>query len=73
MNAEARQSFRYRLREAARLSLEMGDALLALSQDAAEPTPELLAVLRDLERSLDNSLYWIESLKAKTVKPPVTA
>ena len=65
MNAEARQSFRYRLREAARLSLEMGDALLALSQDAAEPTPEQLLDLRALEQSLDvRTRYTLASLKS---------
>jgi hypothetical protein len=52
-NAEACQSFRFRLREAARMALEMGDALLQMSQDAAEPTREQLADLRDLEQSLD--------------------
>ena len=65
MNAEARQSFRYRLREAARLSLEMGDALLALSQDAAEPTREQLNELRELEASLDvRTRYNLAALKS---------
>lgn len=52
-DTEARASFRYRLREAARKALELGDALLQISQDATEPSDKQLKELRDLEGSLD--------------------
>ena len=52
-DTEARASFRYRLREAARQALTLGDALLQMSQDATEPDQIQLGHLRDMESSLD--------------------
>jgi hypothetical protein len=56
--SEAIASFRFRLREASRLALELGDKLLQLSQDAVEPNQNQLTELRHLEQSLDvNTRY----------------
>ena len=52
-DAEAIAAYRYRLREASRIALTMGDALLALSQDAKDPSTYELKELRDIENSLD--------------------
>jgi hypothetical protein len=57
-NTEARASYRYRLREAARKALELGDALLQISQDAKEPSDSQLSDLRDLEQTLHVSLSY---------------
>ena len=63
-NAEAISAYRYRLREASRIALTMGDQLLAMSQDAQEPTTTQLNELRGLESSLDVCLrYRIPDLR----------
>jgi hypothetical protein len=56
--SEAIASFRFRLREASRLALELGDKLLQLSQDAVEPNQNQLNELRALESSLDCSIRY---------------
>ena len=49
---DAAHSFRYRLREAAKAALTLGDELLQASQDASEPNDEQLEYLRGLEGSM---------------------
>ena len=64
-DTKARASYRYRLREAARQALTLGDALLQLSQDAVEPSEGQLSMLRDLE----NSLHVCLDYRVPTIKP----
>jgi hypothetical protein len=68
MNAEAAQSFRYRLREAAKAALTLGDELLQASQDASEPNRKQLSELNALEGSLDVCLR----LRLPDIKPCAT-
>jgi len=56
---DAAASFRFRLREAAKAALTLGDELLQASQDASEPADKQLRELRDLENSLDFCLRLI--------------
>jgi hypothetical protein len=62
---DAAHSFRFRLREAAKAALTLGDELLQASQDASMPTPRQLSDLRDLE----NSLYVNITYRLADVKP----
>jgi len=65
---EAAASFRFRLREAAKMALTIGDELLQMSQDASVPTDMQLKELRDLENSLDcNVRFTLRDLKPKAV------
>ena len=62
---DAAHSFRYRLREAAKAALTLGDELLQASQDASEPDESQLMLLRDLESNLHVNLTCrVPSLKS---------
>ena len=68
-HTEAIAAFRFRLREASRAALDLGDKLLAMSQDATEPNASQLKELRDLEGSLDVCLrYRLPDLKSGVVR-----
>lgn len=68
-HTESIAAFRFRLREASRAALDLGDKLLAMSQDATEPNASQLKELRDLEGSLDVCLrYRLPDLKSGVVR-----
>jgi hypothetical protein len=61
---DAAASFRFRLREAAKAALTLGDELLQASQDASEPDEMQLMELRDIEESLRcNLMYRMRNIK----------
>jgi hypothetical protein len=63
MNTEAAASFRFRLREAAKAALTLGDELLQVSQDASVPTTDQLRELRDLEGSVEYCARRVSGVK----------
>lgn len=66
INMEAAHSFRYRLREAAKQALTLGDTLLQMSQDASVPDASQLEELRNMEASLDVAVrYRLRDIKGK--------
>ena len=68
-DASAIASFRYRLREASRLALELGDKLLQLSQDAPEPNVSQLKEMREIENFLDCLVrYNIRDIQNKAIR-----
>ena len=69
-DASAIASFRYRLREASRQALELGDKLLQLSQDAPEPNVSQLKTMRELENYLDVMIrYNVRDLPNPAIRP----